>query len=197
MLLASPLTALWLSVCASPHYAPTMRSIPPRLIQVFIRRIVHHLLHIWLLWLCQVKSRISGLLESPHGLLYLHRVWDSTSLWLFYLFHWSVSFSILVLLNLLQVCTLYVATMLEKDSLQRCYISSKWFMAAITKFSFLSTTQMSCQYVSEFIISKITNSLFERTPANILFRSWTTSKTVNLDLTWLLGFRFFFFLLLP
>jgi len=61
---------------------------------------------------------------------------------------------------------------------------------------------MSCQYVADLVISEAAYS-FGQTPANIFFRSWMNSKTMNLDLLltvghmWkilvcLLGFRFGF-----
>lgn len=73
--------------------------------------------------------------------------------------------------------------LLEKDLFHRHYILNG-FMAAFTKFSMLSTLQKFCQYVVESVISETTYSRFERTPSNILFRSWMKLKNVDFEL-WL------------
>ena len=95
------------------------------------------------------KSRISGPLESHHGLLYLHRVWDLKSLVVLFVSLFCFFFCFWYYLICFKFAPYMFAKMLENDSLQRYSVSSRGFIVAITKYKVLSITQMSCQYVAE------------------------------------------------
>jgi hypothetical protein len=119
---------------------------------------------------------------------------------------------IVVLTLCLYVCLLYslfwymfayhmFEEVLENEQLHGYYSSTKRLPTAFTNFNILLTTQMSCRYVVQLVISETTHSRFARTPANIFFRSWMNLKTVDLIIlltfdhvwqifVWLLGFEY-------
>lgn len=128
------------------------------------------------------------------------RVWfGSMYLILCYFIYCFVCF-LLLLVYFKFACHVFVE-MLVKDSSYRYFVMSKEFLATISKLIILSASHRTFQRMVVLVITETNYSQYARTTAQSFFRSWMTSKTMDLkslvildhrwkELVWLLGYCF-------